>query len=85
MYWSMTSMDVLTVIQCDEAIRAFEPWRGFLSEERIAKFERSTISKDGKEWCILSGPDLTRDRAGFGDSIEEAVRDFVSPYIRRQA
>ncbi|MAS36091.1 MAG: hypothetical protein CL610_18935 [Anaerolineaceae bacterium] len=75
-------MDTILVRQCNEAIRALEPWRALLSPEKISTFEQSTISRDGDEWCILSGPDLMWDRAGFGASIEEAVKDFIGPYLR---
>lgn len=33
--------------------------------------------KDGDRWCILVGEDLQSGIAGFGDSLNEALSDFL--------
>lgn len=37
---------------------------------------RPTISLDGNKWCALYGDNLQDGVAGFGDTPEEAFRDF---------
>ena len=33
--------------------------------------------KDGNEWCILVGPDLQVGTAGFGQTLNDALIDFL--------
>jgi len=67
-----------------EAMEAYGQWRHVLTEAQRGKLLAASLSRDGDSWCILSGCDLTRDRAGFGDTIADAMRDYVSAYLRAQ-
>lgn len=65
-----------------EAMKAFHKWQHYLTVPQQDKLINACLHKDGDEFQILSGPDLTFDHAGFGTSIEGAVLDYVSAYIR---
>jgi len=40
------------------------------------------ISRDGNQYCILFGSNLQDGVAGFGRSIDEAMRNFDSNYYQ---
>jgi len=63
-----------------EAMREFRKWNGLLTDHQESKLLAATVTKDGNEWCILSGPDLAADRAGFGQTITDAMKDYISGY-----
>lgn len=44
--------------------------------QRPSVLFRPTISPDGNKWCALYGVNLMEGVAGFGDTPEEAMRDF---------
>lgn len=73
----------LHVIESPEAMAEYEKWQNQLEDVQKMQLLNATISLDGNEWCIMSGPDLTFDRAGFGKTIEAAMQDYVSVYIKR--
>ena len=35
-----------------------------------------TLGIDGNQWYLLEGENLMKGRAGFGRTIEEAIKDF---------
>lgn len=37
---------------------------------------RPTVAPDGNKWCALYGPNLMEGVSGFGDTPDEAMRDF---------
>jgi len=37
---------------------------------------KPTLTKDGNQWCALYGKDLMEGVAGFGDTPDEAMREF---------
>jgi len=41
-----------------------------------------TISKDGDKFCCLHGTNLQEGVAGFGDTIKEAIKDYVTNFIK---
>lgn len=43
---------------------------------------RPSLSIDGNKWCALYGENLQDGVAGFGDSPEEAYRDFDRAWTR---
>jgi hypothetical protein len=43
----------------------------------------TTISRDGNKWCVLYGENLQDGVAGFGDSPDEASRDFDKAWYER--
>ena len=45
-------------------------------DERPSSRLRPALSIDGNKWCALYGENLQDGVAGFGDSPEEAYRDF---------
>jgi hypothetical protein len=65
-----------------EAMEEYGRWSHLLTEAQRSKLLRASLSRDGNQWCILSGSDLTFDRAGFGTTIAGAMRDYVSFYVR---
>jgi hypothetical protein len=67
-----------------EAMEAYGQWGHLLTEAQQQRLLAASLSRDGDIWCILSGCDLTHDRAGFGDTIADAMRDYVSPYLLAQ-
>lgn len=67
-----------------EAMKAYNSLSHLLTEGQQRKLLLATVSRDGDEWCILSGPDLTFDRSGFGPTIADAVQDYVSIYIEKK-
>jgi len=67
-----------------EAMEEYTRWDDLLTEAQKTKFLSSTLSKDGNEWCIFSGSNLTSDRAGFGSTITTAVQDYMSIYNQKK-
>lgn len=45
---------------------------------------RPALSIDGNQWCALYGENLQDGVAGFGDSPEEAMRDFDKEFSRKR-
>lgn len=43
---------------------------------RPFRLMKTSISLDGNKWCVLYGDNLQDGVAGFGDSPEEASREF---------
>lgn len=37
---------------------------------------RPILSRDGNKWCVLYGDNIAEGCCGFGDSPEEAMKDF---------
>ena len=72
------------VCNSEEAMDEFKKHSESLSEIQREKLLSSTLSKDGDDWCIFSGSDLTFDRSGFGITISDAVRDYVSVYLVKE-
>ncbi len=64
-----------------EAMAELSKWQSRLTQQAQARLLQAELSKDGDEWCVLSGPDLAFDRAGFGPSIAEAVYDYLRGYL----
>jgi hypothetical protein len=71
-----------SVCNSAEAMAAFRRWSHLLTDAQRTKLLSASLSRDGDSWCILSGSDLTFDRAGFGATIADAVQDYVSVYLR---
>jgi len=71
-----------SVCNSAEAMEAFRRWSHLLTDAQRTKLLSASLSRDGDSWCILSGSDLTFDRAGFGATIADAVQDYVSVYLR---
>lgn len=44
--------------------------------QRPSVMFRPALTLDGNKYCALYGDDLQSGCAGFGDSVEEAMRDF---------
>lgn len=44
--------------------------------ERPSAIYRPALSIDGNQWCALYGDDLQSGVCGFGDSPQDAMRDF---------
>jgi hypothetical protein len=62
-----------------------ETFRGVMSEhERPSVLFKPTLSLDGDKWCALYGKNLAIGLAGFGDSPEQAMRDFDSSWCKVQ-
>ncbi|MCA9734564.1 hypothetical protein KC799_20695 [candidate division KSB1 bacterium] len=40
-------------------------------------FRECTIQKDGNQWCFLYGEDLQSGISGFGDTPQDALKDFI--------
>lgn len=45
---------------------------------------RPAISQDGNKWCALYGEDLVNGVAGFGDTAEEAMREFDQAWFKEK-
>jgi len=73
------------VYSSPEAMEEYNQSSHLLTEPQKSKLLSATISKDGNEWCILSGPDLTFDRSGFGITIADAIKDYMSIYAQKKA
>ena len=43
---------------------------------------RPSLMADGTKWCALYGEDLATGVAGFGDTPDEAMRDFDRAWIK---
>jgi hypothetical protein len=71
-----------SVCDCAEAMEAYGRWSHLLTDAQRTKLLAASLSRDGDSWCILSGSDLTFDRAGFGATIADAVQDYVNVYVR---
>lgn len=71
-----------SVCNSAEAMEAYGRWSHLLTDAQRTKLLLATLSRDGDSWCILSGSDLTFDRAGFGRTIADAVQDYVSVYVQ---
>lgn len=66
------------------ASMASEMVRETLSEQqRPSVLFRPTLLIDGDKWCALYGSDLQEGVAGFGDSPDDAMRDFDSSWSKR--
>lgn len=46
---------------------------------------KPAISVDGNQFCALYGSDLQSGVAGFGESADEAMRDFDVQWVKRGA
>lgn len=44
---------------------------------------RPCLSRDGNQWCALYGTNLQDGVAGFGASVDEAMRDFDTQWHKR--
>ena len=51
---------------------------------RLSVLWRSTVAPDGTKWCALYGPDLAEGISGFGDTPDEAMRDFDQNWFKQQ-
>jgi hypothetical protein len=61
---------------------AQEMIRGSISEyERPSTLMRPKIAIDGNQWCALYGENLQDGVAGFGNTPEEAMRDFDKNWV----
>lgn len=78
----MSGEMVQSVCDSAEAMEAYGRWSHLLTEAQRSKLLSASLSRDGDSWCILSGSDLTLDRAGFGTTIADAVQDYVNVYVR---
>lgn len=47
-----------------------------MEHHRPSVLFKPTLSIDGNQWCALYGSDLQDGVAGFGDTPDEAMRDF---------
>lgn len=45
-------------------------------QTRPSAIYRPTVAPDGTMWCALFGPNLMEGVSGFGNTPEEAMRDF---------
>lgn len=45
---------------------------------------RPSIGLDGNKWCALYGEDLMNGVAGFGDTPDEAMRDFDQQWWKQK-
>lgn len=56
-----------------------------LSHELLRPFRmmKTAISKDGNQWCVLYGDNVQDGVAGFGDSPDEASRDFDKAWYEK--
>lgn len=82
----ISGCDVGSIVE-DAARNAFD-WsyaRALLQEQigmvgnehvRPSVLFRPSLSPDGNKWCALFGDDLVVGVAGFGDTPEEAMREF---------
>lgn len=43
-----------------------------------------SIQKDGNQWCVLWGEDLQNGIAGFGDTINDAMKDLAKAIIKEK-
>lgn len=34
------------------------------------------VYKDGNQWCVLHGENIQEGIAGFGDTVDSAIKDF---------
>ena len=46
---------------------------------------RPEVSLDGDKYCVLYGRDLMEGCAGFGDTLDQAMRDFDENWIKQKA
>lgn len=74
---------LLRIIESPEAMSEYNKWQHLLEEHQKQQLLHATLSVDKNEWCVLSGPDLMLDRAGFGSTIAAAIRDYVSIYTKQ--
>ena len=51
---------------------------------RPSAIYRPSIGLDGTKWCALYGEDLMNGVAGFGDTPEEAMRDFDQAWLKQR-
>ena len=67
-------------MECEAAGNARDAsFHALQREERMNRpsyIYRPSLSPDGNKWCALLGDDLQCGVCGFGDSPEEAYRDF---------
>ena len=67
-------------MECEAAGNARDAaFHALQREERMNRpsyIYRPSIFPDGNRWCALLGDDLQRGVCGFGDSPEEAYRNF---------
>jgi hypothetical protein len=45
---------------------------------------RPTVAPDGNKWCALYGPNLMEGVSGFGDTPDEAMRDFDQKFNKER-
>lgn len=45
---------------------------------------RPSVAPDGNKWCALYGADLVEGIAGFGDTPDDAMRDFDQNWFKQQ-
>lgn len=45
---------------------------------------RPSVVPDGNKWCALYGADLMEGVAGFGDTPDDAMRDFDQNWFKQQ-
>jgi len=74
----------MNVYSSSEAMNEYQKWKQLLNELQRNKLLSATVSHDGLEWCVLSGPDLVFDRAGFGATIADAIKDYLGPLIEKR-
>lgn len=52
--------------------------------QRPSAIYRPSIGPDGTKWCALYGDDLMHGVAGFGDTPDEAMRDFDQVWMKER-
>lgn len=73
----------MQIIDCPEAMLEYNKCQELLNESQKQRLLHATLSQDKEDWCIMSGPDLLVDRAGFGSTIAAAMQDYVSIYVKK--
>lgn len=52
---------------------------------RPFRMMKTTIGLDGNKWCVLYGENIQNGVAGFGDSPDEASREFDKAWYAKLA
>lgn len=62
---------------------AITEWQAAMEKFRPSYLYRPRLTRDGNKWCALYGENLVDGVAGFGDSPDEAYREFDKAWYEK--
>jgi len=63
------------------SIKEEKLWIAKMEHERPSVLFKPKVYPDGNKWCALYGDDLQNGVCGFGDTPDEASRDFNKHWL----